>query len=338
MDFVKILKDTVPEATQKAQQSILDAQRRLELLRVKNPEEADIFSQQLAGAISNRQDPREILASIGKSYGMSVGKPVSRTEQAPREDESAKAAMINAALAGFGARIQDASSRGIQVPEQVVSSIQSLINVGKTEEASKLQDQILGPVETPLQRDARIRETRGIEAAEKEQKQRDKKSIEEAQIVYSALKRDQKELEQLQKEDISDVVGFTEPPARFFRRVAAEGGAEWAKENELLRKKLINQTTGDIFEQARKIAPVTQTDLNWLRTVVVPAETDDSSIWSDFLSKKKQVVDEKIAQIESDPEIATKLEITGIGGKNTPTAEPKSASDRLRAKRQQNGN
>jgi hypothetical protein len=145
-------------------------------------------------------------------------------------------------------------------------------------------------------------------------------------------------LEQLQKEDISDVVGFTEPPARFFRRVFAEGGAEWAKQNELLRKKLINQTTGDIFEQARKIAPVTQTDLNWLRTVVVPAETDDSSIWSDFLSKKKQVVDEKIAQIESDPEIATKLEITGIGGKNTPTTEPKSASDRLRAKRQQNGN
>ena len=256
----------------------------------------------------------------------------------PQEDEAAKAAMIQAAQAGFNARVEEASQRGAQVPPQLVSSIQSLIGTGKIKEAKDIQEQVLGPVETPLQRDARIRETREIEATEKEQKQKEKKSVEETQIVYSALKRDQNELAQLQKEDISDVVGFTEPPARFFRRIAAEGGAEWAKQNELLRKKLINQTTGDIFEQARKIAPVTQTDLNWLRTVVVPAETDDSSIWSDFLSKKKQVVDEKIAQIESDPEIASKLEITGIDGKNTPAAESKSASDRLRAKRQQNGN
>ena len=338
MNIFETFTQAVPKAGPKAKEQIGNAQQRIDLLRARGfNAEADVFEQGLISKIQNKsfETMDNDFEEIAKFYGSNI-KGAGATR--PQKDDAAKAAMINAALAGFNARVDEASQRGVSVPPQLVSSIQSLIGTGKIEEANNIQEQVLGPVETPLQRDARIRETREIEAAEKEQKQKEKKSVEETQIVYSALKRDQNELSQLQKEDISDVVGFTEPPARFFRRLMAEGGAEWAKQNELLRKKLINQTTGDIFEQARKIAPVTQTDLNWLRTVVVPAETDDSSIWSDFLSKKKQVVDEKIAQIESDPEIASKLEITGIDGKNTPAAESKSASDRLRAKRQQNGN
>jgi len=335
MNLSEIFVKSYPKAGPEARAKINSAQQKIAILKAQGfGDVAVIFEQDISRKIQNNNFDTlgKDLENLGEFYGENTKRE--RSENSEPEDKSAKAAMIDAALAGFDTRVKEASQRGVSVSPQLVSSIQSLIGTGKIKEATDLQEQTLGPVETPLQRDARIREKREIEAAEKEQKQKDKKSVEEAQIVYSSLKRDQNELEQLQKEDISDVVGFTEPPARFFRRVMAEGGAEWAKQNELLRKKLINQTTGDIFEQARKIAPVTQTDLNWLRTVVVPAETDDSSIWSDFLSKKKQVVDEKIAQIESDPEIATKLEITGIGGKNTPTT----ASDRLRAKRQQNGN
>ena len=81
MDFMQLLKDKVPNAGPNAQRSILDAQRRLEMLRVKNPQEADIYSQQLAGAISRQEDPSLVLEGIGKSYGMSVGKPPTQAEE-----------------------------------------------------------------------------------------------------------------------------------------------------------------------------------------------------------------------------------------------------------------
>lgn len=74
MDFTQLLQQHVPNAGPNAQRSIRDAQDRLEMLRVKNPEEADVFSNQLARAITNKQDPSAILAGIGRSYGMTVGK------------------------------------------------------------------------------------------------------------------------------------------------------------------------------------------------------------------------------------------------------------------------
>jgi len=81
MDFLQLLNEKVPNAKPSAQRSILDAQRRLEMLRVKNPQEAEIYSQQLAGAISNREDPRSILEGIGKSYGASLGKQLTQAEE-----------------------------------------------------------------------------------------------------------------------------------------------------------------------------------------------------------------------------------------------------------------
>jgi hypothetical protein len=126
MDFVNILKNAVPEAGPKAQQSILDAQRRLELLRVKNPEEADIFSRQLAGAITNRQDPSEILAGIGKSYGMSVGRPVSKVEQSQEEDTARKQAFSAATIAEINSLMGRSKQGGQQVDQGLADSIISL--------------------------------------------------------------------------------------------------------------------------------------------------------------------------------------------------------------------
>ena len=83
MDFTQLLQQHIPNAGPNAQRSIRDAQDRLEMLRVKNPEEADVFSNQLARAITNRQDPSAILAGIGRSYGMSVGK--SSTQETKEE-------------------------------------------------------------------------------------------------------------------------------------------------------------------------------------------------------------------------------------------------------------
>ena len=269
---------------------------------------------------------------LKESGNQSGSKTVSR--QSTPEDEAAKVAMIQASLGAFGLKKEEAARRGVEIPQNVASSIEQLISVGKFKEASDIQNQVLGAPPTIEEQKTKA----GLEAEKAKQEQEERQKIKDVQLVYAGLKREQSELEKIQKQDISDVVGFSEPVARVGRRIAGDLGAKWAQENELLRKKLIMQTTSDIFEQARKIAPVTNTDLNWLKNVVVPSETDDSSIWFEFLKGKKEVIDEKLAQIESDPELSNKIKIKKLEQGGNTQGQPQSASDRLRAKRQQNGN
>ena len=81
MDFLKLLKDSVPNAGPKSTQQVLDAQQKLEMLRVKNPQEAEVFSKQLAGTITSKGDPRSIFEGISKSYGASLGKQPTQAEE-----------------------------------------------------------------------------------------------------------------------------------------------------------------------------------------------------------------------------------------------------------------
>jgi hypothetical protein len=81
MDFLKLLKDSVPNAGPKSTQQVLDAQQKLEMLRVKNPQEAEVFSKQLAGTITSKGDPRSIFEGIAKSYGASLGKQPTQAEE-----------------------------------------------------------------------------------------------------------------------------------------------------------------------------------------------------------------------------------------------------------------
>lgn len=126
MDFLQLLNEKVPNAKPSAQRSIMDAQRRLEMLRVKNPQEAEIYSQQLAGAISNREDPRSILEGIGKSYGMSIGKPSTKDELAQPEEKAKKEATSAAAIANINSLLARSVKSGNQVDPILIESIINL--------------------------------------------------------------------------------------------------------------------------------------------------------------------------------------------------------------------
>ena len=126
MDFVKLLNQTVPDAGPYAQQSIIDAQRRLEMLRVKNPQEAEVYSQQLAGAISRREDPSSVLEGIGKSYGMSIGKPSTKDELAQPEEKAKKEATSAAAIANINSLLARSVKSGNQVDPVLIESIINL--------------------------------------------------------------------------------------------------------------------------------------------------------------------------------------------------------------------
>ena len=132
MDFLQLLNKVAPDAKPSAKKSILDAQRRLEVLRSKNPEEADIFSGQLSEAISRKEDPRSILEGIGKSYGMSLGK-------SPAKDESAKPTEYGSEE--LATRIQDAiglaDERNINLSNSDISRLSSLVAKGDTKKASE---------------------------------------------------------------------------------------------------------------------------------------------------------------------------------------------------------
>lgn len=126
MDFMQLLKDKVPNAGPNAQRSILDAQRRLEMLRVKNPQEAEIYSQQLAGAISRQEDPSSVLEGIGKSYGMSIGKPSTKDELAQPEEKAEKEATSAAAIANINSLLARSVKSGNQVDPVLIESIINL--------------------------------------------------------------------------------------------------------------------------------------------------------------------------------------------------------------------
>lgn len=167
MDFVQLLNQTVPDAGPNAQRSILDAQRKLEMLRVKNPQEAEVYSKQLAGAISRREDPGSVLEGIGKSYGMSIGKPSVQGEASP-QDVTKKTASTAAAIANINSLVERSTKSGTPVNPELISSVLNLAQ-SDPEEARKIAKESI-PVEAPLSVSDRIAlEKRGEEKIAKEQ-------------------------------------------------------------------------------------------------------------------------------------------------------------------------
>ena len=126
MDFVQLLNQSVPNAKPSAQKSILDAQRRLEMLRAKNPQEAEVYSAQLADAISRKEDPRSILEGIGKSYGMSLGKPPTKDESSQPQEMAKKQATSAAAIANINSLVERSAKSGNQVNPELIDSIVNL--------------------------------------------------------------------------------------------------------------------------------------------------------------------------------------------------------------------
>lgn len=135
---MQLLKDSVPDAGPNTQRSILDAQKRLEMLRVKNPQEAEVYSQQLASAISRQEDPSLVLEGIGKSYGMYIGKPSAKDESIQPQDTAKKKAYTAAAIAEINSMAKKSEKSGNTVDYSLVDSIKNLAAQGDPEKAREM--------------------------------------------------------------------------------------------------------------------------------------------------------------------------------------------------------
>ena len=145
MDFLKLLKESVPNAGPKSTQQVLDAQQKLEMLRVKNPQEAEIFSKQLAGTITSKGDPRSIFEGISKSYGASLGKASAKDEVVKPQEYSSEE---------LATRIQDAiglaDERNIDLSNSDISRLSSFVAKGDTKKASEQLAKISASIEKSL--------------------------------------------------------------------------------------------------------------------------------------------------------------------------------------------
>lgn len=145
MDFLKLLKESVPNAGPKSTQQVLDAQQKLEMLRVKNPQEAEVFSNQLAGTITSKGDPRSIFEGISKSYGASLGKASAKDEVVKPQEYSSEE---------LATRIQDAiglaDERNIDLSNSDISRLSSFVAKGDTKKASEQLAKISASIEKSL--------------------------------------------------------------------------------------------------------------------------------------------------------------------------------------------
>lgn len=208
----------------------------------------------------------------------------------PQEDEAAKAAMIQAAQAGFNVRVQDASSRGIQVPEQVVYSIQSLINTGKTEEASRLQDQILGPVESATERRTRLVQEQETQKAEKE------KELESRGIV-STINR-YVDAKGNPTQDLDDATGYFEEAATGIAKVAPFLGTQSPK-SRASQQELSREIEKSIMAAAANLKPVSNFELKQLESRR-PQISDPPEVWADYLSGVRDVIQKDKTRTDSE--------------------------------------
>ena len=314
MDFLQLLNNSVPDAGPNARKSISDAQQRLEMLQVKNPKEAEVFSKQLAGAISRKEDPSVILEGIGKSYGMSIGKIEGVSAPPNPEDAAKRDAQLAAGRIEAASVLKERQAAGLAPSAEEIGAAEKLFQTGQTEQAIQF-------FRKPLI-EKQAEQTRMFQQEEQAAKQ--KKSEQERKLVLSqseaarrAAENKISKIEGLLKKDISDVVGTTEPVARFGRAVASEMGASWAKENQKLMKDLNALSTDTVLDRARAVAPVTNTDLSFLQERVAPKEMDNELIWKDYLKEElaelKQVRDafgqtiKSVAEETSKPKTSTEL-------------------------------
>ena len=126
MDFLKLLKDSVPNAGPKSTQQVMDAQQKLEMLRVKNPQEAEVFSKQLAGTITSKGDPRSIFEGISKSYGASLGKQPTQTESGQPQEALKKEAGTAAAIAGINSLVEKSTKSGNNPDPNLIDAARKL--------------------------------------------------------------------------------------------------------------------------------------------------------------------------------------------------------------------
>lgn len=240
-----------------------------------------------------------------------------------QKQEQANAARIEGASALFGAKVEEAQQQGKTLNPKLVESAFKLIGAGQIEQADKISSALFEqPISTSEQVDR-------MELAAKEEEKVLKNA--EAENTYYSIQSEREKIKKLLASDLSDVVGPTEPIARFGRAVASEFGAEWAQENQSLIKDALMVTTSDVLKSVRALAPVTEQDRKFISKMTVPVETDNAKIWKDYLTEKDEVLS------RAERNLDKKYNISGVPLTSEPDAKPdkpKTATQKLRGRLQ----
>jgi hypothetical protein len=247
----------------------------------------------------------------------------SRKTAERQQQEQANAARIEGASALFGAKVEEAQQQGRTLSPKLVESAFKLIGAGQIDQADKISSALFEqPISTSEQVDR-------MELAAKEEEKVLKNA--EAENTYYSIQSEREKIKKLLASDLSDVVGPTEPVARFGRAVASEFGAEWAQENQSLIKDALMVTTSDVLKSVRALAPVTEQDRKFISKMTVPVETDNAKIWKDYLTEKDEVLS------RAERNLDKKYNISGIPATSEPDIKPdkpQTATQKLRGRLQ----
>jgi hypothetical protein len=247
----------------------------------------------------------------------------SRKTAERQQQEQANAARIQGASALFESKVEEAQQQGRTLNPRLVESAFKLIGAGQIEQADKISSALFEqPISTSEQVDR-------MELAAKEEEKVLKNA--EAENTYYSIQSEREKIKKLLASDLSDVVGPTEPVARFGRAVASEFGAEWAQENQSLIKDALMVTTSDVLKSVRALAPVTEQDRKFISKMTVPVETDNAKIWKDYLTEKDEVLS------RAERNLDKKYNISGIPATSEPDIKPdkpQTATQKLRGRLQ----
>jgi hypothetical protein len=247
----------------------------------------------------------------------------SRKAAERQQQEQANAARIQGASALFESKVNEAQKSGRQTDPNLITAARNLIGAGQVDQATKIEEALFGQaISTSEQVDR-------MELAAKEEEKVLKNS--EAENTYYSIQSEREKIKKLLASDLSDVVGPTEPAARFGRAVASEFGAEWAQENQSLIKDALMVTTSDILKSVRALAPVTEQDRKFISKMTVPVETDNAKIWKDYLTEKDEVLS------RAERNLGKKYNISGAAATNELDIEqnkPQTATQKLRGRLQ----
>jgi hypothetical protein len=247
----------------------------------------------------------------------------SRKTAERQQQEQVNAARIQGASALFESKVNEAQKSGRQTDPNLITAARNLIGAGQVDQATKIEEALFEqPISTSEQVDR-------MELAAKEEEKVLKKA--EAENTYYSIQAERGKIKKLLASDLSDVVGPTEPIARFGRAVASEFGFEWAQENQSLIKDALMVTTSDVLKNVRALAPVTEPDRKFISKMTVPVETDNAKIWKDYLTEKDEVLS------RAERNLDKKYNISGIPATSEPGIKPnkpQTATQKLRGRLQ----
>jgi len=277
-DFTSLLS---PNSTIRG--AVNDARQKIDILRAQNfNDAADVFEQTILKKIQSK-DPSILgdFENLGQFYGANLKREGASATPNP-EDAAKRDAQLAAGRIEAASVLKERQAAGLAVSAEEIGAAEKLFQTGQPEQAVQFFRKPL--IEKQAEQTRMFQqEEQAIKQRESEQKK--KLVMSESEAAKRAVENKISKIEGLLKKDISDVVGATEPAARFPRAIASEMGFSWAEENQKLMKDLNALSTDKVLDRARAVAPVTSTDLSFLKERVAPEETDNELIWRSYLNE-----------------------------------------------------